>query len=125
MYNQFSYQTADPVYYGQLKEWARENRKYPTEAEAELWKAVRGNKLGHKFLFQYIIGQYIVDFLCPDAMLVVEVDGGYHSEPRQEADDMVRTAWLEKMGYDVIRFTNDAVMSNLDDVLEQLYDKLK
>lgn len=66
MYNQFSYQTADPVYYGQLKEWARENRKYPTEAEAELWKAVRGNKLGHKFLFQYIIGQYIVDFLCPE-----------------------------------------------------------
>lgn len=58
-------------------------------------------------------------------MLVVEVDGGYHSEPRQETDDIVRTAWLEKMGYDVIRFTNDAVMSNLDDVLEQLYDKLK
>lgn len=124
MYNQFPYQTADPAYYGQLKEWARENRKFPTDAESVLWEAVRSKKLGHKFLFQYIIGQYIVDFLCPDAMLVVEVDGGYHSEPRQEEDDAVRTVWLENMGYEVIRFTNEEVLSELDAVLEQLYDKL-
>ncbi|MCQ2197816.1 MAG: endonuclease domain-containing protein [Bacteroidaceae bacterium] len=124
MFNQFPYQTADPAYYGQLKEWAKENRKHPTDAEHVLWMELKGNKLGHKFLFQYIIGQYIVDFLCPDAMLVVEVDGGYHSEPRQMEDDEARTMWLSKMGYNVIRFTNEEVLQDIDAVIEGIYDQV-
>ena len=51
-----------------------------TEAERALWMRLRGNALGHKFLRQHIIGDYIVDFLCRDAQVVIEVDGGYHKE---------------------------------------------
>ena len=109
-YNQFAYQNADPFYYGQLKEKAKEMRAKPTEAEAILRDKVRANSMGHKFLYQYIIGQFIVDFLCPDCKLVIEVDGGYHSEPEQEYNDEQRTLWLEKMGYKVTpsRWTSPA-----------------
>ena len=64
-YNHFAYQNADPAYYAQLKEWAKVMRSNPTEAESILRDYVRANKLGHKFLFQYIIGQwefYGIDF---------------------------------------------------------------
>lgn len=124
-YNVFPYQTADPVYYAQLKEWARENRAHPTEAENILRQYVRGNRLGHKFLYQHIIGQYIVDFLCPDSRLVVEVDGAYHAEPEQSYDDGMRTQWLEKVGYKVIRFTNEEVYNDIDNVLDIISNHLE
>ena len=119
-YNHFSYQNADPFYYGQLKVWAKEMRAKPTEAEAILRDNVRANNLGHKFLYQYIIGQFIVDFLCPDSKLVIEVDGGCHSEIEQEYDDEQRSLWLEKMGYKVIRFSNEQVISDIDNVLKEI-----
>lgn len=124
-YNVLPYQNANPVYYPQLKEWAMENRKFPTEAERRLREYVRANQLGYKFLFQYIIGQYIVDFLCPAAKLIVEVDGAYHSEPEQFYKDELRTMWLQSMGYTVIRFTNEQVMDDIDSVLEKITDYLK
>ncbi len=119
-YNHFPYQNADPAYYVQLKEWAKRMRSNPTEAEAILRDYVRANNLGHKFLYQYIIGQFIVDFLCPDCKLIVEVDGGYHSEPVQEYDDEQRTQMLEKLGYRVIRFTNEQVLYDIDNVLKEI-----
>ena len=119
-YNHFSYQNADPFYYGQLKVWAKEMRAKPTEAEAILRDNVRANNLGHKFLYQYIIGQFIVDFLCPDSKLVIEVDGGYHSEIEQEYDDEQRSLWLEKMGYKVIHFSNEQIISDIDNVLKEI-----
>ena len=109
----------------QLKEWAKENRKHPTEAEHILRQYVRANRLGHKFLFQYIIGQYIVDFFCPDAKLVIEVDGGYHAGPRQVYDDEMRSLWLEKMGYVVIRFTNDQILHDIDNVLNMISNHIE
>lgn len=124
-YNVFPYQTADPAYYAQLKEWTKENRAHPTEAEYMLKQYVRGNRLGHKFLYQHIIGQYIVDFLCPDSRLVVEVDGAYHVEPDQAYDDGMRTQWLEKMGYKVIRFTNEEVYNDIDNVLDIISNHLE
>lgn len=116
----FSYQNADPFLYGQLKIWAKENRSHPTEAESVLRNCIRANNLGHKFLFQYIIGQYIVDFLCPDSKLIIEVDGAYHSEPNQQVNDEIRTQQLEGMGYKVIRFTNEEILFNIDNVLERI-----
>lgn len=124
-YNVFPYQNADPYSYGQLKEWAKENRKNPTDSEYVLRQYVRANQLGHKFLFQYIIGQYIVDFFCPDANLIIELDGGYHSEPQQVYHDEIRTKWLESMGYKVIRFTNEQVLFDIDNVLDTIIDYLK
>ena len=74
------WKTASPDRYELLKRFAKENRQFMTEAERALWMRLRGNALGHKFLRQHIIGDYIVDFLCRDAQVVIEVDGGYHKE---------------------------------------------
>ena len=103
-----------------MKAFAKENRKYMTEAESVFWQCVRGNALGHKFLQQHIIGDYIVDFLCRDAQVVVEIDGGYHSERQQMEDDAVRQQWLESIGYVVIRFTNQEVVCDIDNTLDKV-----
>ena len=124
-YNHYAYQNADPVYYAQLKDWARGMRSNPTEAEAFLRDYVRANKLGHKFLFQYIIGQFIVDFFCPDCKLIIEVDGSYHSEPIQEYGDEQRTYMLEQLGYKVIRFTNKQVLDDIDNVVNVIKNYLQ
>ena len=100
-------------------------RSHPTEAEEVLRDCVRANSLGHKFLFQYIIGQFIVDFLCPDFKLIIEVDGGYHSELEQQYDDELRTQMLEELGYNVIRFTNEQVLYDIDNVLKMIKSHLQ
>ena len=105
-----NWHTASPDRYLLLKGFAKENRRYMTEPESALWKYLKGNALGHKFLRQHIIGDYIVDFFCRDRQLVIEVDGGYHSERTQHEDDAVRQQWLEEMGYKVIRFSNEDVL---------------
>jgi len=84
------YKNANPMEYALLKAYARENRKNQTDAESILWNHIRGKSLGVIFLRQYIIGDYIADFACLEPKLVIEVDGGYHSEPRQAEDDTMR-----------------------------------
>lgn len=73
------WKSANPDRYELLKAFAKENRKYMTDAERLLWSYLKGGSLGHKFLRQHIIGDYIVDFYCRDAQVVIEVDGGYHN----------------------------------------------
>ena len=115
-----SYKTASPDRYLLLKAFARENRKNATLAEDVLWDSLRRNSLGIKFLRQHIIGDYIVDFVSRTGGLIIEVDGGYHSEPRQQADDEIREKALEEMGYHVIRFTNEEVLNDTDIIIEQI-----
>ena len=115
-----SYKTASPDRYELLKAFARENRRNATEAEALLWEYLRNNALGVKFLRQHVIGDYIVDFVSRQNGLVVEVDGGYHSEPRQQEEDNLREQVLENLGYHVIRFTNEEVMCDTEWVVEQI-----
>jgi len=74
---------------------------------------------------QYIIGDYIVDFVNIYTKLIIEVDGGYHSEPRQQEDDALRTERLESMGFHVIRFTNEQVLFDLDQTLEEIEKDLE
>lgn len=112
--------SSDLFLYGQLKEYARENRKHPTEAESRLWEYLKGRNLQRSFLRQYIIDCYIVDFVCRECKLVIEVDGGYHSEPRQAEDDAERSERLRSMGYRVIRFSNEEVLSHLEDVIKMI-----
>ena len=100
-------------------------RSNPTEAESILRDYVRAKNLGHKFLFQYIIGQFIVDFFCPDYRLIIEVDGEYHSEPLQEYDDELRTQMLEELGYKVIRFSNERVLYDIDNVVKEIRSYLQ
>ena len=115
-----SYKTASPDRYGLLKAFARENRKNATLAEMVLWEYLRDGELGEKFLRQHVIGDYIVDFVSRHGGLVIEVDGGYHSEPRQQEDDKTREEYLEQMGYHVIRFTNEEVLYEIENVLNQI-----
>ena len=114
------YKNADPMEYGLLKAYARENRKNMTQTESILWSQIRGKALGVTFLRQYIIGEYITDFACLEPKLVIEVDGGYHSEPRQVEDDAKRQEWLEHQGFKVIRFTNAEIECDIDNIINKI-----
>ena len=116
---------AAPDRYPLLKEFARQNRLNPTFAESILWNEIRGNTLGTKFFRQYIIADYIVDFASLQHGLVVEVDGSYHSEYEQKEYDEGRTQRLEALGFRVIRFTNEEVLNNIEQVLHKIKVSLK
>lgn len=89
-----------------------------TDAERKLWLALRDRRFGGlKFRRQVPVGPWIVDFLCKEARLIVEVDGGQHAE---SAPDRRRDAWLAEEGYRVVRVWNNEVLGNLDGVLEHL-----
>ena len=103
-----------------MKDFVRKNTKNPTLAEQVLWKYIREQVLGVKFLRQHVIGDYIADFVAPGCMLVIEVDGAYHSEPKQMRDDAIRTSSLEKSGFKVIRFSNEEVLYNTQDTLNKI-----
>ena len=111
--------------YGLLKNFARENRKNATLAEQILWEQLRNNAIGVKFLRQHIIGDYIVDFVSREKGIVVEVDGGYHSEPRQKANDILREQYLEQMSFHIIRFTNEEVINETEYVITQIKNSTK
>ena len=119
------YKTASPDRYRLLKVYARENRKNPTLAEQVLWENIRGEQLGVKALRQYVIGDYIVDFLLPAIDLVIEVDGAYHSERQQMEDDELREQHLNRMGYSVVRFTNDEVLYDTQNALDEIMSKIE
>ena len=120
----YPYQTANPINYTLLKDFAIENRKHPTQAESALWEMIRGKQLGYVFKRQHIIGDYIADFYYPHSKLVIELDGGYHQLPEQQVSDEERTLWLENKGYCVIRFSNDEIIGNPKDVLQKIKDHL-
>ena len=103
-----------------LREYARMNRKNATLAEQYLWEHLRGKAIGVEFLRQHVIGDYIVDFVSRHEGLVIEVDGGYHSEPRQQADDAIREKYLEERGFHVMRFSNEEVLFDINKVTEQI-----
>ena len=116
----YEYQSADPVLYPLLKEYAQHNRKNPTEAENLLWQYLKADGMGVTFKRQHIIGEYIVDFINLTSKLVIELDGGYHQLPQQQTDDAERTKWLENMGYKVMRFSNEELFGNIDGVLNEI-----
>ena len=114
----YDYQTADPMLYMRLKAYSKEMRKFATEAESILWEYLRAKQLGKTFKRQHIIGDYIADFVCLESGLIVELDGGYHQLPEQQINDELRTEWLEKHGFRVIRFKNEELLYNIDHCLE-------
>ena len=99
---------------------AREMRHPQTLAEATLWHALRDRNLGYKFRRQHPIKRFIVDFYCAQAKLCIEIDGASHLEPAQAEYDNARTAFLEELGYKVIRFTNDDVHFNIHAVVDEI-----
>jgi very-short-patch-repair endonuclease len=109
---------------GKLRTIARQMRHEPTPAENFLWQRLRGRRLcGYRFHRQYSIDRFIVDFYCPGAALIIEVDGEVH---RQQVEaDQERVQILKGLGYRVIRFTNTQVLKELDHVLWKIQDVLK
>ena len=99
------------------RERARRLRREQTPAEARLWARLRGRQLhGAKFRRQVPVGPFIAEFLCKELSLVIEADGGQHGD--QEDYDARRTAWLEAEGFQVLRFWNHDVLTDIDNVME-------
>jgi very-short-patch-repair endonuclease len=110
------------MYYRTL---ARKLRKKPTEAEAWLWQHLRLRQLSDfKFRRQHPLGNYVVDFICLEAKLIVEVDGGQHNLNGDIKKDIVRTKWLEQKGFKVLRFWNNDVLGNILSVKEAIWTAL-
>ncbi len=107
-----------------LKEPARELRDNMTDAEKSLWIRLRLKHLGYIFCRQKPIGDYIVDFYCHKARLVVEVDGGQHFTEGTASSDRVRDEYMRSLGLTVLRFSNYEVLRNTDGVAGKIYELL-
>ena len=114
------YKTAHPDIYAILKENAKNQKRHPTEAENCLWELLRAKKMGQKFRRQHIIGDFIVDFICLSLNLIIEIDGGYHNTPKQQEADFLRDSILNQAGYTILRFTNEEIIGNIDNVIQQI-----
>src|SRR6266852_1806889 len=102
---------------------ARSLRNTMTEAEKRIWFRLRAHRLnGASFRRQEPIGTYIVDFVCFDARLIVEIDGGQHADSQR---DKIRDAWFESQGFTVLRFWNNDVLANTDGVIERIDEALR
>jgi very-short-patch-repair endonuclease len=115
------YFSARPKQFELIRPYAKSNRLNPTAAEHALWLRLKGNKLaGFHFRRQHVIGSYVVDFVCLQRYLVVEVDGGYHFTGDMPARDAKRTARLNEMGFRIMRFTNEEVLNTMHRVLHSI-----
>jgi len=112
-----------------IQTFAKEMRQAPTDAEARLWHFLRNRRLdGWKFRRQHALANYIVDFICVDGRLVIELDGGQHADIFAKEKDAQRSAFLAERGFRVLRFWNNEVLQQTASVLEQILatlDELK
>lgn len=108
-----------------LKILSQKLRSTQTEAERKLWQRInRDQLLGFRFNRQKPLLSYIVDFYCLKAKLVIELDGSQHYEPDYQEKDRLRDAELNSLGFTVMRFDNHSVMTNIDGVMEAIYQYL-
>ena len=113
------------IYNKHLKQYSRELRKNMTDAERKLWSNIRMKQMkGFQFYRQRVIGNYIVDFYCPKAKLVIEVDGGQHFSDEILKADKRRDQYLENNGLKVLRFTDIDVLTNIEGVFEVILDNV-
>ena len=107
--------------YAGLVESARELRQRETPAETLLWQLIRNRQLlGFKFRRQHQFGDYVTDFYCHEARLVVECDGSVHRPNEQWHHDRERDAYMVAQGLRVLRFTNEQVLNEANIVLEEI-----
>ena len=107
----------------EMQERAKELRRAMTPAEQKLWQAVRGKQLGVRVRRQHGVERTIFDFYCPACKLVIEVDGDVHKG--RVIEDEIRTEYVAQYGYTVIRFSNNEVLNDLDEVLKRIQKKMK
>lgn len=108
-----------------LKQRSRELRTNMTDAERLLWSKIRRKQIGGlQFYRQKPVGSYIVDFCCPSARLIIEVDGSQHAETANQEYDRVRDDILNGLGFEVLRFTNLDVLTNMENVVEMILKRI-
>jgi very-short-patch-repair endonuclease len=108
-------------YNNKLKDFSRGLRGKMTDAETFLWSRLRRKQLkGHQFYRQKIIGDFIADFYCPKAKIVIEVDGGQHYSKSGQMKDKVRDEYMMHLGLTVLRFSDRDVFENIDGVIETI-----
>ena len=104
---------------------ARNLRKSSTIQERRLWNLLKNRQFHNlKFKRQQPIGDYIVDFICKEAKIIIEIDGGQHNEPENINYDKVRTEYLNNLGYKVIRFWNNEIYENIEGVILRLREEI-
>ena len=109
-------------YDGYLKKYSRRLRKDMTDAEKLLWSKMRGTQLkGFQVYRQKPIGRFVVDFYCPKAHLIIELDGGQHDSEEMRARDGLRDKYMESLGLRVLRFSDREIFENLTAVLEKIW----
>jgi len=107
-----------------FKQRSRDLRKNLTDAEQKLWQKLRMKQInGNKFRRQFVLGNYIVDFICLNKRLIIEVDGGQHMD--NVSYDLKRDEWLKKQNFKVLRFWNNQVLNEIDSVLEVIVKNLE
>jgi very-short-patch-repair endonuclease len=109
------------LYNRNLKQLSRQLRENMTDAETHLWTKIRRKQLkGYQFYRQKPIGDYIVDFFCPRAKLVIEIDGSHHLIGEAIEYDRIRDDYLSSLGLRVLRFTNTEVLMHIEGVVESI-----
>ena len=107
-------------------EKSRQLRKNMTSQERKLWSIIRERRFfGYRFRRQFPIGSYIVDFVCREKRIIIEIDGGQHNEIQNIEYDNKRTEFLKSEGFQVIRFWNYDVDNNMDGIYERLKEVFK
>lgn len=114
------------IYYNRkLKNVARTLRKNMTDSERLMWSRLRRKQLkGLQFYRQKVIGDYVVDFYCASAKLVIEIDGSQHFEPPKKREDAERDKYLARVGLLVLRFTSWDVIKNPDSAIDEIWQHL-
>ena len=109
-----------------LKGNSRQLRNNMTDAERYLWTKIRMEQLkGCRFYRQKSIGDYIVDFFCHEAKLVIEVDGGQHFSDEMTEYDRIRNEYLSSLGLRVLRFANNDVLTHIERVVESIIENME
>ena len=104
-----------------LSKKSRELRNNMTPQERKFWNIVRNRQFyGYRFLRQVVIGEYIADFVCKTEFIIIEIDGGQHNTNENIQKDVLRTKYLENLGYRVLRFWNTDIDNNIEGVYEEL-----
>jgi very-short-patch-repair endonuclease len=103
--------------------FAKQLRKNMTDAERKLWEFLRHKQIsGLKFRKQAPIGKFIVDFVCHEAKIIIELDGGQHDEEKNINYDNERSLWLSSQGYFVQRYWNNEIFENIEGVVDSILD---
>ena len=112
-------------YNSNLKQLSQQLRENMTDAERQLWTKIRMKQLkGYHFYRQKPIGDYIVDFFCPRAKLVIEIDGSHHLVGETIEYDRIRDDYLSSLGLRVLRFANNDVLTHTDGVVERIGEEI-